>query len=178
MESIKKIAIVGVESTGKTTLAAQLAQHYNTLWVPEVARAFLENLGREYTEADLLSIAKLQISTENTMIFSANGILFSDTNLSVIKIWSEYKYGRCNSEIIEMLNTTRYDGILLTAIDLPWQADDLRETPNVKEREYLHAQYLHYAQNAAIPYYEIAGIGNLRLRNAIQAVEAIIIPNS
>ena len=87
MDSIKKIAITGPESTGKSTLARQLAEHYKTVWVPEYARTYINQLNRPYERYDLMEMAKGQISQEEKLLLESNNFLFCDTELSVIKIW-------------------------------------------------------------------------------------------
>ena len=90
---INRIAIIGPESTGKSTLAKELAEYYKTVYVPEVARFYIDELKRSYNQNDLLEIAKLQCDEEDKLLHQANEILICDTNLLVIKIWSEFKYG-------------------------------------------------------------------------------------
>ena len=98
-----RVAIVGPECTGKTDLARFLANQYHTAWVPEFARAYLETLNRPYTKEDLTTIATGQLSVENSIAQQANRIVFCDTNLLVVKIWSEFKYGSCAPEINSMI---------------------------------------------------------------------------
>jgi NadR type nicotinamide-nucleotide adenylyltransferase len=136
---IKKILFTGPESTGKSTLAKVLANQYNTVWVPEYARSFLEKRGGKYIEADLLTMAQEQLAQEKQATTSANQFLFCDTAMLVIKIWSEYKYGRCHPWILEQWNQSQYDHIFLCNTDIPWEPDPLRENPN--EREDLLAMY-------------------------------------
>ncbi|RMG29288.1 MAG: ATPase [Bacteroidetes bacterium] len=166
----QKIAIIGPESTGKTTLARQLARHYGTLWVPEYARTYLDQLGRPYEEADLLQIARGQLALEEELLPAAHGFLFCDTHLLVIKIWSEYKYGRCHPWILEHLRLSSYRLHLLTQADLPWEFDPQREHPH--EREVLEKLYRQALQNAAVPFAEIKGRGEERLLHAIEAIES------
>ena len=132
-KDILKIAIVGPESTGKSSLAEQLAVHYNTLWVPEYARAYLDKLSHPYTESDLLDIARGQLAMESSLSKKASRYLFCDTNLHVIKIWSEYKYKRCHTEILRNLHNDNYALHLLTNIDLPWEYDPQREHPHLRD---------------------------------------------
>ena len=91
MPEVKKIVIIGGESTGKSTLCAQLAAHYNTSWVREFAREFLEKQQCTYAYSDLIKIALGQLASENIAVNKANQYLFCDTNLHVIKVWSEHK---------------------------------------------------------------------------------------
>ena len=89
---LKTIVITGPESCGKTTLTAQLAETFNTNWIPEFARAYIDKLTRPYNESDLVKIAKGQVEAENKLIQNSKLPVFLDTSLEVIKIWSEYKY--------------------------------------------------------------------------------------
>ena len=127
---VKKIAIVGPESTGKSTLAEGLAKHYQTVWVPEYARGYLNKLGRGYDQSDLIKIAHGQLRLEDEWENDAKRFLFCDTNLVVIKIWSDFKYGNCAPEILQRMHERKYDLHLLTNIDLPWEADPQREHPD------------------------------------------------
>jgi GTPase SAR1 family protein len=108
-----KIVLTGPESTGKTTLAKQLANYLETAMVPESARHYIDNLDRPYLESDLLEIAKKQIELEKQQITKAQRILICDTDLITIKIWSEYKYQRCDPQILKWIEQEHYDHYLL-----------------------------------------------------------------
>jgi len=166
---IRKIAITGPESTGKSLLAEQLSRHYNTVWVPEYAREYLENLNRQYRETDIVKIAKGQINNEQSKLKLAKGFLFCDTELIVTKIWSEVKYNRCNQWIIRTIEEHKYDLFLLCDIDLPWVDDPLREHPD--KRKFLFDLYQLELINRKLPFYIITGEGNTRLSNAIFFIE-------
>ena len=90
------VAVVGPESTGKTTLTQSLSAYYSAVWVQEYAREYLTDLDGPYDQSDLLSIAAGQIKSLNESAKKANGLLLQDTDLMVIKIWSEVKYGDVN----------------------------------------------------------------------------------
>lgn len=163
----QRILITGPESTGKSWLAQQLAAHYQTAWVPEVARRYLETLGREYEEHDLLEIARLQLAEEDRLAKETAGYLFCDTGMLVLKIWSLHKYGRCHPYILEQLRERTYLHIFLTNIDLPWEPDPLREHP--EQRRYL---FNWYRQELAQQQYTlISGSGNKRLQAAINSLQ-------
>jgi nicotinamide riboside kinase len=114
-----RIAVTGPESTGKTTLARQLARRYGAPWTPEYARYYLRRLNRPYVQDDLLAIARGQLEWEEAKGRRNPEILFSDTCLLVIKIWSEFKYGNCHPWILEQLRAHTYDLYLLCGVDLP-----------------------------------------------------------
>lgn len=167
----KRIAITGPESTGKSTLSARLASHYQTVWVPEYARGYLAQLNRPYTIDDLLRIAKGQVESEKTLLKKASQVLFSDTELIVTKVWSEHAFGTCPAWILQGIEQQRYDLYLLTGIDIPWQPDPQREHPHL--REYFYQLYRRELQERNLNFVEIWGNESERLNKAIQAVEAI-----
>ena len=170
--SLTRIAITGPESTGKSQLAVELAAHYHTVWVPEVARTYLEKLDRPYTLDDVLNIAKEQERLEREMRSRATGLLFCDTELLVTKIWSEFKYGSCDPWILEQLVLQDFDLYLLCDIDLPWQEDPLREHPH--RRKELFDLYLQEMQERKWPYRIVEGYGSARLDNALSHIESLL----
>ena len=165
-----RVSVTGPESTGKSELAERLAFHYQTLWVPEIAREYLVNLGRAYAFEDIALIARQQLDLENKMAVKANHILFSDTDFLVTKIWSSYKYGKCDPWIEEMVKSHRYDLYLLCDIDLPWKEDPLRENP--ENRKELFDMYEEELKGLGVNFRIIRGAGKVRMMNAISAVES------
>ena len=101
--------------------------------MPEYAREFIDRLNRDYQESDLVDIAKGQIASEVNLEAQANNLLICDTNLLVLKIWSEYKYGACDQEILDLIKKRKYDLYLLTYIDVPWADDPQREHPHLRD---------------------------------------------
>ncbi len=168
-----KIAITGPESTGKTTLARQLAAHYNTLWTPEYARFYLTQLNRSYTPDDVISIAKGQARWEDELAALTNYLLFCDTDLVVAKIWLQFKYNIINDWIEMQLRSRRYDVHLLCNIDLPWSPDPLREHPDIADRKALYDLYKQELIALGVPFFEISGSETARLQQAIKAVEGV-----
>ena len=168
MPEIRKIAITGPESTGKSMLAEQLAGYYHTLWVPEFARSYIDNLGRPYVEQDILTIAQGQLAHEQQLTGKANQYLFCDTELIVTKIWSEFKYGHCDPWIEENIEKNRYHLFLLCDIDLPWVEDPQREHPHLRKQ--LFDLYLRELTERKFPFRIISGIGESRLKNAVRVI--------
>jgi NadR type nicotinamide-nucleotide adenylyltransferase len=163
-----RIAIVGPESTGKSTLSAQLASYFNTQWVPEVARQYIAELDRPYTAEDVLEISKMQIAMEDELANKAKQVLFCDTNLLVTKIWMLHAYKYCHSWIEREMEQRKYDLCLLTNIDLPWEPDPQREHPHL--REYLFNWYKKELEESKEPFVIVSGAGDQRFHFAVRAI--------
>jgi len=184
LSMLKKIAIIGPESTGKSTLCQQLAQQYNTLWCPEYAREYLLAHGMNYSYDDLFFIAKGQIALEEKYVQMAIGNshlamdraypVFIDTNMYVMKVWCEFVFGKCHQYILDQIESRQYDLYLLCNIDLPWMADELREYPDLARREKLYAIYKKIMMNQTVPWIEISGDSEQRFRKARQSVDGLL----
>jgi len=184
---LKKIVTIGPESTGKSMLCAQLAEHYNTRWVPEYAREYLMKHGTRYQYEDLFSIAEGQIKGEESIINSlilpkpSNSIpqtqpVFIDTDLTVIKVWSEFVFNNCDNRILTQIANRTYHLYLLCNIDLPWVKDELREYPDLESREKLYHHYKDFLINQPVPWVEISGNYQQRLQQGIDAVNQFVLP--
>jgi NadR type nicotinamide-nucleotide adenylyltransferase len=171
---MKKVVVIGPESTGKSTLSEQLAAHYNTIWVPEYARQYIEELGRPYEQHDLLQIAEGQLELEDERAALADKLLICDTDLHVIKVWSEHKYNGCDPLIQAYVASRKYDLYLLTYIDIPWQEDPQREYPDPKMREYFYNVYRAIVADSGVPWVEIRGNAENRLQAAIHAIDGLL----
>lgn len=164
---------MGPESTGKSTLAEKLAKHFAEPWVPEVAREYLEKLDRPYAYEDLLQIGKQQMQLEDELAMQAHNYLFCDTDFRVIQVWSQHRYGKVDPWVLEELARRTYDLILLCAPDLPWQADPLREHPELEMREEFFAQYLQLTKQSGFPFKIIAGDPVKRISAAVEAIRSL-----
>jgi nicotinamide riboside kinase len=196
---LKKIVIIGPESTGKSTLCRQLAEHFQTLWVPEYAREYLTEHGTDYTYDDLLVIAKGQVALEEECVKELNrqlaignkqtipardsaltshdsrltsheSVLFIDTDMYVMKVWCEFVFGKCHSWILRRIVERKYDFYLLCNIDLPWVKDELREYPELAKRQQLYLMYRDILVNQTVPWSEISGGYEERLKQAIEVI--------
>ena len=168
-----RIVITGPESSGKSTLARELALHYKTVWVEEYAREYIGNLRRDYNYSDILEIAKGQISRENELADKANKFLICDTGLLVPKIWCDVKYGKYHKWISEKIENHKYDLYLLCDIDIEWQFDILREHPQ-KRNELFHL-FLNELNIRNLPFKVIRGTGDLRIQNAISIIDSMFV---
>jgi NadR type nicotinamide-nucleotide adenylyltransferase len=171
--SILKVVVIGPESTGKSTLSEAIATQLHTVWVPEYARTYLQQLNRPYVATDLLQIAQGQIAEEEKMTSLAQQVLVCDTDLHVIKVWSEHKYGMCNGWILEQIAQRTYDLYLLTYIDIPWQDDPMREHPDEAMRLYFYHQYKDIVQQSGVPWVDIRGNETERLSIAMNSIEQL-----
>jgi len=184
---LKKIVVIGPESTGKSTLCEELAQHYDALWCPEFAREYLLTFGMQYDFDDLLTIAKGQLAMEDEYAVKAEKewndqkikrtaapVLFIDTNMYVMKVWCEFVFGKCHSFIIDQIVDRYYDGYLLCNTDLPWEKDELREYPNEEIRQQLYLMYKDIMVNQSVPWCNITGNNEHRLKIAIEGVDAFL----
>lgn len=186
MGIIKKIVVVGPESTGKSTLCEKLAAHYNTSWVKEYAREYLIENGTDYTFENLFDVAKGQLAGEeegikkaNNFIANQNGMasdypLFIDTDMYVMKVWCEFVFDKCHQWILNQIVERKYDLYLLGNIDAPWVKDELREYPDLVTREKLYHQYKDILVNQSVPWVDINGNYEERLQKAIDAVDKIL----
>jgi len=171
--SLKKVVVIGPESTGKSTLSETLARQLGTVWVPEYARAYLQQLGRPYHERDLLTIAAGQIAAEDRLAEQAKNILVCDTDLYVVKVWSEHSYGQCARQILEHIAGRRYDLYLLTYIDVPWEDDPLREHPGGDMRQYFFNLYKDIVIHSGVPWAEIRGPHEERVAAAVDVIKML-----
>ncbi len=167
---IKKIAVVGAESTGKTWLCEALAQHYGTVCVPEYAREYFNNSDiYDYTLSDLVTIARRQTEMEGEMMQQANKFLFCDTTLITLKIWAELEFNTTPAFIQQGLAQVNYDYYFLTDNQVPWVPDPLRQ--NKHSRDLLFQMNEAEIKKSMIPYTIITGTDDQRLNNAIQVIE-------
>ena len=174
---VLKVVLFGPESTGKTTLSEQLARHYNTVWVPEYARDYLQdkwNNQRKTCEPDdLLPIAEGQMRLENKLTKKATNILICDTDLLETKVYSEaYYVGDCDPILEKYALENTYDLYLLTYIDIPWEADDLRDKPDERGQmfNYFKGTLEKYDKN----FITLKGNKKQRLDKAINHIDQLL----
>ena len=171
-----RVALTGPESTGKTTLSRLLAEHYHTAWAPEYARAYLTGRVPGYTLADLEDIARGQLQTEEQAVAEAQclgqPLVFCDTDLLVIKIWAEHSFGYCPDWILRRMEQQQYALVLLLNVDLPWEADPLREHP--QHRNHFYTLYQRELRDQLSNFAEICGPPAHRFEQACFHVEELL----
>jgi NadR type nicotinamide-nucleotide adenylyltransferase len=181
--ALKKIVVIGPESTGKSILCGYLADYYKTLWCPEFAREYLLKNGTAYTIQDLITISKGQLDAVQINInalqsqMDQTGIvkpLIIDTDMYVMKVWAEYVFGTCPTFILDEINKQHYDLYLLCKPDIPWVKDELREYPDEKPRQELFQIYKDILINQQTPWTEISGGFEARNQKAVAAINEVL----
>lgn len=170
---MKQIVVIGPESTGKSTLCEQLAEHYKTCWCPEFAREYLKETGGRYSFADLLNIAHGQLELENNMLLQAKNFYFIDTDMYVMKVWCEVVFENCHTWILKQIAKRQYDLYLLCDVDLPWVKDELREYPDLEIRKKLFKTYKDLLINQKTKWAEISGTDTQRLQMAVSIIDTV-----
>jgi len=187
--------VTGPESTGKTTLAAALAESLRAPLVEEVARRWLAqrggdqriarpakvdshgrssstetaDRGRQYNREDVLEIAREQLEAERVALATGAPVIVADTDLTVIQVWWEEQYGELDAWILAELQRRTPRRYLLTLPDIPWESDPLRESPHDRER--LLERYRELLASSDHPYAEIDGLGQTRFERALAQVQ-------
>ena len=175
--NVIKVVLFGPESTGKTTLSGQLARHYNTVWAPEFAREYLQkkwnNERKTCENSDILAIAAGQMEIENRLAKKADKVLICDTDLLETKVYSEEFYGGYVDEALDKAaNENHYDLYLLTYIDTPWEADDLRDRS--EQRLEMFTAFESALKRHKRPYKLLKGDKQTRLQTAVKLIDKII----
>lgn len=167
-----KVCIFGPESTGKSTLAENLAGHFKTCFVPEYAKTLIEQQNGKITLADIPRIAKGQMESEDRMLEQADRVLFCDTDLITTTIWSDWLFGECPAWVREEANRRAYDLYLLTGVDVPWVNDIHRYLP--EDRQAFLDRCVQELDKRNINYVKIMGSWEQRFESACAAVNAIL----
>ncbi|WP_179318478.1 AAA family ATPase [Winogradskyella helgolandensis] len=172
-----KVVLFGPESTGKTTLSRQLAEHYDSVWVPEYSRTYLQdkwnNEHKICKPKDILPIAIGQMKLENELAKKTDTVLICDTNLLETKVYSEaYYQGTCDPILNTYALKNFYHLYFLTYIDTPWENDDLRDKPN--ERESMFNAFETALKTYNKPYVLLKGNKEERLKIAIQHINNLL----
>ncbi|UKM65874.1 ATP-binding protein [Flavobacteriaceae bacterium GSB9] len=172
-----KVVLFGPESTGKTTISRQLAKHYNSVWVPEYAREYLQNKWDNKRETcqlqDLLPIAQGQIKLENELANATNSVLICDTDLLETKVYSEVFYsGICHPILKKYALLNTYNMYFLTYIDTPWEADDIRDRP--LQRDKMFEAFQNELIKAKRPYVLLKGNKEERFNTAVKYIDQLL----
>jgi NadR type nicotinamide-nucleotide adenylyltransferase len=175
--SLLKVVLFGPESTGKTTLAEMLAKHYDTLWVREFMRDYLQakwNKEKKICERkDMIPIAVGQMERENRLTEKASRLLISDTDLLELKVYSEAYYsGFCDPLLLKHALNNQYDLYFLTYIDVPWTPDDLRDKPD--DRIGMFHRFEAALKKHQKPYIVLKGDLEERFKSAVEKIDELL----
>lgn len=172
-----RICIVGAESTGKTTLAQALAEHYRTTWIPEYAREYSEAKltggSTEWSPSEFTHIAQTQWDRENAGARIANRILICDTDAFATTIWYR-RYFETRSPEVEAIVAKQKppDLYLLTDIDTPFQPDNIRDGEGI--RTWMHQTFLEELAKQQRPFVLLSGPHEERLACAVTKIEQVL----
>ncbi len=169
---LKKVCVFGPESTGKSTLCADLAEHFNTTWVPEYARVYLETRGGTCRVTDMPAIARGQAALTESKCAQAHRLLFCDTDPWATELWSKALFGACDPAIPAWAADLSADLYLLTDVDVPWVADKVRYLPEQRREFFAACQAL--LEREGLPYVVIRGDWAARRQTAINAVATLL----
>jgi len=164
-----KIVLTGAESTGKSTLAEALANHFHSIWIPEFARDYIEKLQEKYSYNDVEEIARKQIEIEK-QIDTKSPMVFFDTWLIITKVWFDFVYGKHPDWLHRAILNSNIDLFLLCDTDMPWEADAVRENGG-ENRLKLQEIYINELQNYKFEYRMVKGANGQRIQNAINLIK-------
>ncbi|MFO7940038.1 MAG: ATP-binding protein [Bacteroidales bacterium] len=167
---MKRVVICGPESTGKTVLSKALADYFQVPWVPEIARAYIEQLNRQYTYDDVAFIAQKQIEQDKQLEKQQLPWVIFDTWLIITKVWFEVVYRKNPKWLTLYMQQQHIDLVLLCAPDIPWVADGVRENGGAM-RNILFQRYQHEIERLAAPFVVIQGDGQVRTQQAIDVIK-------
>lgn len=169
---VSRVAILGAESSGKSTLAAALASHFGTLWVPEYLREFVDTTGRVPREEDQYAIARTQMAREDAAAQEAMRFLFCDTTPLMTAIYSRWYWNRVDAQLSRLEQRHDYALTLVTAPDGPWEADGLqRESEAV--RQTIHEQVIQMLDERRIAYTLVSGSLEERMAQAVRLLASL-----
>ena len=166
-----RIAILGAESSGKSTLAEALAKYYQCVWVAEYLREFVQTTQRVPQEHEQILIAKMQIEREELALMQTQRFLFCDTTPVMTEIYSRYCFGRPDLAVRALAHSHTYDLTLVTAPDTPWVADGIQRVSD-QVRQDIHLEVLRTLDAMGVRYSLITGSVAERLGQVIALLEA------
>jgi len=173
LRPVRRVTLVGAESTGKTTLAAALAVHFKTVWTPEYLRTFVDEKGAVPVFSDTEALVQGHLAQEDTLEPLANRVLFLDTDLIATCVYSRYYFGVCPAWVERLSYERSADLYLLTDTDIPWAPDPgQRDGPAVRAE--LQARFQQELETRAVPYVLVSGSLDRRMEVAVRTVAALL----
>lgn len=172
-QKLTKIAVVGSESTGKSTMAQYLADNLDTICVPEYARYYCKNLNKQYTLQDEVNMFYGQLALEEALTpLAKHNTLVCDTTILTVKVWCDHLFEDTPDEIKNEIDRRHYDFYLIMDIDLPWEDDPLRDFPD--QREHFRSVWERELQEISANYRFVTGLGTARLEQGLSHVRTFL----
>ena len=165
---MRNVVLHGPESTGKSTLAARLAAHFSTVWVPEYGRTYCEMHGTDLTPADLVAIMHGHVAQQRAMAAQARGFIIQDTDPLMTAAWSMMLFGRRDPALDVFADVG--DLYLLMDIDLPWVGDEVRMFPDPTDQRRFFVLCQDELERRGVPWVLISGDGEQRFADALAAI--------
>ena len=166
-----RVVLTGSESTGKTTLANELARHYRAELVPEFVRSYAEQREGVITFNDHGPIARGQMALEDEVFANARRLVFLDTDLLSTVVYCDHYFGRCPDWIRETATARRPDLYVLCDIDVPWVADGVRDRGD--RRDEMQELFRRAVADSGADYITVRGDVAHRVEAATAAIDAI-----
>jgi HTH-type transcriptional regulator, transcriptional repressor of NAD biosynthesis genes len=179
-KNVIRVCVVGAESTGTTTLARDLAEHYHTVWVPEYGRLYTERLRDqglniftyEWKTEEFVHIAEQQHRDEDAAALKANGVLFCDTDALATCIWHQRYLGTWSKEVEEIANRRRYAIYFLTDCDIPFEFDGVRDGQHI--RPWMTKRFSEELTKRGCSWVLVKGTREERSNSAIEQVNKLL----
>jgi NadR type nicotinamide-nucleotide adenylyltransferase len=179
---LQRVCVVGAESTGTTTLAQQLAEHYRTVWVPEYGRLYTERLKHggintfvyHWRTEEFIHIARQQIKDEDRLARQANRVLICDTDALATAIWHQRYVGTWSAEVEEIASRRNYDLYLLTDCDIPFEQDGIRDGEHI--RVWMTRRFTEELTKRSCRWVLIKGSREHRLKRAVEEIDKLLQP--
>ena len=171
---LRRVAIIGPESSGKSTLTARLAAHYGTRYVSEYGRTYLDAMGLEIHTDAILHIVRGHRAAEEAMARQCHRLLFSDTESIITRLWSQILLGHVPEVVEEYVREERYDLYLVMAATEVWQADIQRFQLEASARREFEGKCVEVLESLGRPYVILDGDWEQRRLQAVAAVDALL----
>jgi HTH-type transcriptional repressor of NAD biosynthesis genes len=173
IDQLKLICFYGPESTGKSVMAQRMAKHYNTVFVPEVAREWITT--NAFNREDIIAIGRKQTERVFQQARKANKILFCDTDLITTQIYSRHYLGVVPPVLYELEKMVEYDQYFLFDIDVPWVSDGLRDLGEPDKRREMHNRFKSELERRSISWIDVRGSWEERTQIISKAVDKMLL---
>jgi HTH-type transcriptional regulator, transcriptional repressor of NAD biosynthesis genes len=174
VDAVKRVCLLGAESTGKSTLAAALAERFDTLWNPEYGRPYTQigrPAGESWTSREFVHIARIHCWYEDFLAELARDVLFSDTDAFTTGVFHEVYLGTPATGFEDLVDR-HYDLFVVCGLDAPWRHDGIREFE--EQRRTMHDRYVERARTSGSPWVLVEGPPDVRLEVAAAEVERLL----